>query len=263
MGEQRMALPSTMMTQFVFDVTEADFQTAVLERSKEVPVVVDFWAAWCGPCRTLGPLLERVATEEAGSFELAKVDVDANPRLAQAFGVQSIPMVVAFKDGKPVSSFVGAVPEQAVRQFVAALVPPAIDPRIVEAEKLAEDGFASTAEDRLTEILATEPTNVEAALVLAGLMIDRGASEEALALLGRQAPTPEVKRLEAAARLLAAGTIDLDSPEQALPELLEKVSNGGDDRAEARQTMLDIFELLGNDHPLTGQYRRQLASALF
>ncbi|MDP3983611.1 MAG: thioredoxin [Acidimicrobiia bacterium] len=252
-----------MTSTFVFNVNESDFQTAVLERSKEVPVVVDFWAEWCGPCRTLGPLLEKVAGENAGAFELAKVDVDANPRLASAFGVQGIPTVIAFKDGKPVNQFTGSIPEASLRQFISQLTPPPVDPGVLEAEALADQGDLAGAENKLAEILAANPTNTEAALLAVGLMLERGATDEALELLGRQAPTAEVKRLEAAARLMSSGAVDLDSPEEALPRLLERVASGGDGREPARQVMLDIFELLGPDHPLTVQYRRQLANALF
>ena len=257
------ALLSLDMTQLVYDVNEAEFMTAVVERSKTVPVLVDFWAAWCGPCRTLSPLLEKVTTEAEGSFELAKVDVDANPRLAQAFRVQGIPTVIAFKDGAPVSQFTGAIPEASLRQFLNQIVPPPVDPVVLEAEQLADAGDLAGAEAKLNEVLADNPTNLDAALALAGLLLERGATEEALAVLGRQSPTPEVKRLEGAARLLASGDVDLDSPEQALPLLMERVTGGGDDGDQARQTMLDIFELLGPDHPQTVHYRRQLANALF
>ena len=251
------------MANLVYDVNEEEFVSAVVERSKEVPVLVDFWAEWCGPCKTLSPLLERVTTEGGGSFELAKVDVDNNPRLAQAFGVQGIPTVIAFKDGTPVSQFTGAIPEASLRQFISQLTPPTVDSRVLEAEELAEQGDLAGAEQRLNEILAEDPNNLDAALTQAGLLLERGATDDAMELLGRQAPTAEVKRLEAAARLLASGEVDLDSPEAALPALMQKVSDGGDERDAARQTMLDIFELLGPDHALTIQYRRQLANALF
>ncbi len=263
MAPPATALPSIEMNQLVYDVNEAEFMDAVVERSKTVPVLVDFWAAWCGPCRALSPLLEKVTTEAEGSFELAKVDVDANPRLAQAFRVQGIPTVIAFKDGAPVSQFSGAIPEPSLRQFLAQIVPPPVDAAVLEAEQLADAGDMEGAEERLNQILAETPTNLDAALALAGLLLERGATDEALAVLDRQAPTPEVKRLAATARLLAAGEIDLDAPEQALSALMEKVTDGGDDRDQARQVMLDIFELLGPDHPQTAQYRRQLANALF
>ncbi|HSL26841.1 MAG TPA: thioredoxin [Acidimicrobiia bacterium] len=251
------------MTNYVTDVTEADFQAAVIEGSKTVPVVVDFWASWCQPCKTLGPILERAANESGGAFRLAKVDVDANPRLAQAFGVQGIPTVVGFRDGQPVTQFTGAIPEAAVRQFLAQLIPPPVDPRVEEAEALADAGDVPGAEAKLTALLAEQPANLEAALALAGLLLDRGATTEALELLARQSPTPEVRRLEAAARLMAAGDIDLANPSSALPALLEQVEAGGDEREKARLAMLDLFDILGPDDPLTGQYRRRLASALF
>jgi putative thioredoxin len=251
------------MTSLVYDVNEADFATAVLERSKEVPVLVDFWAAWCGPCRTLSPLLERVTNEAEGRFELAKVDVDANPRLANAFGVQGIPTVIAFRGGAAVSQFTGAVPEPTLRRFLEQIVPPPVDPGVLEAEALAESGDLAGAEARLDQLLTENPANLDAALALAGLMLERGAADEALAVLNRQAPTTEVRRLAAAARLLESGQVDLDSPEAALPQLLEKVSNGDQGRDRARQMMLDIFELLGPDHPQTAEYRRRLASVLF
>jgi putative thioredoxin len=251
------------MTNFVSDVSEADFQSAVIEGSKTVPVVVDFWASWCQPCKTLGPILERAAHEGAGAFRLARVDVDANPRLAQAFGVQGIPTVIGFRDGRPVSQFTGAIPESAVRQFISQLIPPPVDSRVAEAEALADAGDTTGAEAKLTVLLGEQPANTEAALSLAGLLLDRGAATEALELLARQSPTPEIKRLEAAARVMAAGDIDLADPGSALPALLQQVESGGDQREKARLAMLDLFEILGSDHPLTGQYRRRLANALF
>ena len=251
------------MTTNVIDVSEADFQSLVIEGSKQTPVVVDFWADWCQPCKTLGPILEKVTNETQGSVRLAKVDVDANPRLAQAFGVQGIPMVIAFKDGKPVSQFTGAVPEAAVRQFIGQLIPPLVDEAVLAAEALADAGDLAGAEEALNQLLADQPANLEAGLSLATLLLDRGASQEAIEVLSRLSQTPDVKRLLAAARLLDGGEVDLADPEAALPRLLELVQEGGDGREKARLQMIDLFDVLGAENPLTVEYRRRLANALF
>jgi putative thioredoxin len=251
------------MSTYVTDVSEADFQQVVIEGSKATPVVVDFWAEWCQPCKTLGPLLEKVTNEAEGSVRLAKVDVDANPRLAQAFGVQGIPMVIAFKDGRPVSQFTGAVPEAAVRQFIGQLTPPVVDEGVLAAEALADNGDLAGAEAALTQLLAEQPTNLDAGLSLATLLLDRGASREAIEVLTRLSQTPDVKRLLAAARLLDGGEVDLADPEAALPRLLEMVQEGGDGREKARLQMIDLFDVLGPEHPVTLEYRRRLANALF
>jgi putative thioredoxin len=270
------------MTALVYEVNEADFADAVVERSRQVPVVVDFWAAWCGPCKTLGPILERVTKEAGGTVELAKVDVDRNPRLSQSFAVQGIPTVIAFRDGKPVSRFTGAIPEAAVRQFMAQLAPSA-------AAREAEEALTSPdPEGRLRAILAKAPESTEAAAALALVLIRKGDRTEALELLDRLPPTPEVRRLSSAARLLptdelstlearvAADASDLAARlelgkalasfaryEPALESLLSVVAEDGALREEARQAMVDVFEVLGADHPLTLQYRRRLASVLF
>ena len=251
------------MTTNVIDVSEADFQSLVIEGSKQTPVVVDFWADWCEPCKTLGPILEKVTNETQGSVRLAKVDVDANPRLAQAFGVQGISMVIAFKDGKPVSQFTGAVPEAAVRQFIAQLIPPLVDEAVLAAEALADAGDLAGAEAALNQLLVEQPANLEAGLSLATLLLDRGASQEAIEVLSRLSQTPDVKRLLAAARLLDGGEVDLADPEAALPRLLELVQEGGDGREKARLQMIDLFDVLGAENPLTVEYRRRLANALF
>ena len=251
------------MTTNVIDVSEADFQSVVIEGSRQTPVVVDFWADWCQPCKTLGPILERVTGETQGSVRLAKVDVDANPRLAQAFGVQGIPMVIAFKDGKPVSQFTGAVPEAAVRQFISQLLPPLVDEAVLAAEALADGGDLAGAEAALSQLLVEQPANLEAGLSLATLLLDRGASQEAIEVLSRLSQTPDVKRLLAAARLLDGGEVDLADPEAALPRLLELVQEGGNGREKARLQMIDLFDVLGAENPLTVEYRRRLANALF
>ena len=251
------------MTTNVIDVSEADFQSVVIEGSRQTPVIVDFWADWCQPCKTLGPILEKVTGEAGGSIQLAKVDVDANPRLAQAFGVQGIPMVIAFKDGKPVSQFTGAVPEAAVRQFISQLLPPLVDEAVLAAEALADSGDLAGAEAALSRLLAEQPANLEAGLSLATLLLDRGASQEAIEVLSRLSQTADVKRLLAAARLLDGGEVDLADPEAALPRLLELVQEGGDGREKARLQMIDLFDVLGADNPLTVEYRRRLANALF
>ncbi len=247
----------------VIEVTEADFQTKVLEASKTEPVVVDFWAGWCEPCKTLGPILERIANEPDSGFTLAKIDVDQNQRVSQAFGVQSIPTVIAFKDGRPVDTFTGAVPEIQVREFISRLMPAKADERVVEVESMIDAGNIDAAKARLIEILDVEPTNQEAALTLAGLLIEDKETSEALAILERQAPTAEVRQMMAAARLLANGEADVADPEASLPRLLATVEARGEDQDSARLTMIDLFDLLGPEHPLTLEYRRRLASALF
>lgn len=228
------------------DVTDATFETAVLDRSVEVPVVVDLWAEWCGPCRTLGPIIEKVVAETEGRVELVKVDVDANPRVSQTFQVQSIPAVYAIKDRKIVDSFIGALPEAAVREWVARLAPPAS-----EADRLTAVGDEAS----LRAALDLEPAHEGAIVALADLLVARGDSEEALALLARIPESAETRRIAALARTgEPAGDV-----EQRLQALLDRVKS--DDAA--RQEYVDLLEVLGPDDPRTADYRKQLTARLF
>ena len=229
------------------DVTDATFGRDVLERSATVPVVVDLWAAWCGPCRSLTPILEKVIGETDGAVELAKVDIDANPDVAASFQVQSIPAVFAIRDGQVVDSFVGALPEAAVRQFVSGLAPAPS-----EADLLVEKGDEAS----LRAALELEPAHHGAVVALAERLAERGEGEEALRLLARVPETADVRRVAALARVGAAGPGD---PAAELEALLERVKS--DDAA--RRRFLDLLEVLGPDDPRTAQYRRALTARLF
>jgi len=235
------------------DVTDATFQTEVVERSMQTPVVVDLWAEWCGPCRTLTPILEQVVGETQGKVVLAKVDVDANPRIAQAFQVQSIPAVFAMHQQKIVNGFLGAQPEHVVRQFVESLLPS-------EEETEVSRLLAAGDEASLRKALELEPGNEEVVVALAALLVDRGddaGRTEALELLERIPESAATRRVAAAARIGASGGVD--DIERELDELLDRVK---DDDA-ARQRFLDLLEVLGPDDPRTNAYRRKLTSRLF
>ncbi|MDQ4132102.1 MAG: tetratricopeptide repeat protein [Actinomycetota bacterium] len=231
------------------DVTDATFERDVLERSVQVPVVVDLWAEWCGPCRTLGPILERVIGATQGKVELAKVDVDRNPMVAASFGVQSIPAVFALKDRQVVDSFVGAVPEPAVQEFVDRLAP-------VESE--ADRLVARGDEVSVRRALELDPQHTGAVVALAELLVDRGDREGALELLARVPETAEVRRVAALARVGTAADGDGDV-EARLDRLLERVKAD----EEARKEFVDLLEVLGPNDPRTPQYRRALASRLY
>jgi putative thioredoxin len=282
---------------YVVDVGEADFERAVLERSKEVPVVVDFWAPWCAPCRALGPVLERLAAQHAGAFLLAKVNVDAAPALAQRYGVRSIPAVVGVRDGALVAEFVGAQPEPVVRRFVEALLPSEGDRLAREGDALHEGGHAHAAEERYRGALELEPRHPRALLGLARILGERDEVPAALELLERVVDGGPLERqaehlaaelrtqsgreegpgeAELRARLAArpddlAARLDLGRAlaaagrhEEALDELLAVVRADPAFADEAaRKAMLDVFELLGSDHPLVQRFRGELARALF
>jgi putative thioredoxin len=230
------------------DVTDATFEAQVVERSKQVPVVVDLWAEWCGPCKTLGPILETVIGETAGGVELAKVDVDANPAVAQAFKVQSIPAVYAMVDGQIVDGFMGAQPEAQVREFVGRLVPTAEESEI---DRLIGKGDEAS----LRAAIELESDHPQAVTGLAGVLIERGDTDEGFGLLERIPESPETRRLAALART-GAPTDDVDS---TLGDLLSRVK----DDEDARQQFVDLLEVLGPDDPRTGEWRRKLSGAFF
>jgi putative thioredoxin len=275
----------------VLDVTDASFATDVLEASKTRPVVVDFWAPWCGPCRVLGPVIERVAAEHGDDVRLVKLNTDENPRTAAQFRIQGIPAVKAFRDGKVVAEFTGAVPEQQVRAFFQRIVPSQAERAAREAERIAMQGDTGAAERQFRAVLQQSPGNVDAVVGLAQILLSRGDRDEASELLER-APTDrrakvlkhrafldgfaerhaaedlrgDVQRNPADPRaqyrwgvMLAAGA----QWEAALEALLESVRL---DRkfadGAARKAALAVFDILGLDSPVTREYQRRLSMLL-
>jgi putative thioredoxin len=232
------------------DVTDATFQTDVLDRSNDVAVVVDLWAPWCGPCTQLGPILEKVVGAAEG-VELVKVNVDENPQISQAFQVQSIPAVYALKDGAVVDNFIGAHGEAAVQAFVDGLRPSETD-RAVEALLVAGDQAS------LEEALTLVPDDERVVVALADLWVTDGRTEEALELLTRVPESAETRRVAARARTGEA-VVDGDEVSGRLDGLLDRVKDDDD----ARQEYVDLLELLGPDDPRTAPYRKALAQRLF
>ncbi len=283
------------MNEWTIDVNEENFETEVLERSIGLPVVVDFWAEWCGPCKALGPVLEKLAGEYAGEFILAKVNVDENPGLANVFGVQGIPAVKLFKDGDLASEFTGALPEPMVRQFLTKFLPSPADKQAKEAEALENSGRFDDAKAIYQKIVDAEPHHAKALLGLGRITIDVGDSQKAMEYLDR-VPIVADERKEAdrlIARLnlqsgatenetalrekvkaepnniavrfeLAQALAGVEKYEEALKEFLAVVKADREYQDDgARKAMVQIFEVLGSDHPLTEKYRSELAAVLF
>jgi putative thioredoxin len=244
----------------IFDTTEATFEQDVIERSRERPVVVDFWAEWCGPCRQLTPVLEKLVTEREGKVDLAKLDTDANQQLAAAFRIQGIPAVKAFKDGRVVSEFVGAQPPPNVERFLDELLPS-------EADALVESGD----EEGLRRALELEPGRADAAVPLARLLHERGDDEAALALLGNVSGSFAADGLAARIRLQedpalreAFEALDAGETERGLDALIAAIAADGDDRREdLRRAVVGVLDDLGVEHPLARESRRKLANALY
>jgi putative thioredoxin len=250
----------------ISDVTESDFETKVIERSKQVPVVVDFWAEWCGPCRTLGPALEKAIGARDGEIELAKLDTDRNPNLAMQFQIASIPAVKAFKDGKVVAEFIGAIPPARIEEFLNQIVPS-------KADRLAETGD----EESLRKALELDPRHAQSAIGLGRILLAQGETGEALELL-RSFPHDFVADGLAARAELSQGengdapdplrsafaAWDEGKPEDALDLLQEEISQETDAarKDQLRRVMVAIFTELGADHPLAREHRRRLAAAL-
>ena len=273
----------------VFDVDDAGFEAAVVQRSHDVPVVVDFWAEWCGPCRTLGPLLEQAVDARGGQVLLAKVDVDANQRIAQAFNIQGIPAVKAFRDGRIVDEFTGAQPGPAIEAFLDRVVPSLPDQLAARARDLmSTDPDAAAAAAR--EALEHTPSHRGAAVALAELLLEEDP-QQSLDLVTPHRPIPEAEAVATRAELaLASGGADASAlaervaadPEDAdarielarvqagdgdyeaaIDQLLDLVADGGDAREPAREQLVGLFNVLGDDHELVRTARPRLARALF
>jgi putative thioredoxin len=231
------------------DVTDATFPTEVIDRSMATPVVVDLWAEWCGPCKTLGPIIEKVVDETNGQVVLAKVDVDSNPQVAAAFQVQSIPAVFAIFQGRVVDQFIGALPEHQIREFIASLAPSDED---LETEALLQAGDEAS----LRVLLERSPGHERGIVALATLLVQDARAEEALALLERIPETEETRHIAAAARLSLRPADDFESQ---LDGLLDQVKDDDD----ARQQYVDILEVMGPEDPRTAVYRKKLTARLF
>ena len=277
------------MNPFMLDVNEANFEQEVLLRSHGVPVVVDFWAEWCGPCKVLGPILERLAIEAGGRFLLAKVNVDQNPGLAIRFGVQGIPAVKAFRLGKVEAEFVGAQPEPVVRRFIQRLVPSPAEQAVQAANSLLVTHHWKEAEEAFREALAEDESNAAAALGLVKSLLMQGRGGEALALLedfppgsewaiaeqlrpladllaavekngpGYDEQDPLAAELYQAGRLIVRG--NLPAAMDGLLDILRQDKRYRD--GLPRKILLAVFSILGDEDTLTRQYREELASVLF
>jgi putative thioredoxin len=260
----------------VVEVTDASFEQVVIEGSKERPVVVDLWADWCGPCKSLGPILERVADERGGAFLLAKLDIDANrvgQELLAAVQSQGIPTVVAFRDGAPVSMFIGAYPEDAVNDFVNSILPTEADLLADEAEAEEASGDVVAAEQAFRDALEKDPANAEATVGLARILAARGELDAARDLVTPLLPDPEAERVMSAVRVAGWSKVEEPGTLAGAKRLAAKgrwrealdgmVGALQDDRDAARAAMVDVFAVLGDEDPLVPEYRRRLASALF
>ncbi|MGH3431409.1 MAG: tetratricopeptide repeat protein [Thermocrispum sp.] len=265
----------------VLDVTEASFQADVVDRSLQQLVVVDLWAEWCGPCKQLSPVLERLAGESGGAWVLAKVDVDANPRIAQLFGAQSIPTVVAIAGGQPVDAFSGALPEPEIRQWLTKLLdalkdklpgvqaaaesgaipeaPP--DPRFVEAEEAVERGDYAAAAAAYQRILAAEPANEDAKAALTQVNFLARSGEADPSVVERADANPA----DVAAAITAADFEVADNrPDAAFARLIAGIrGSAGEDRDKLRAHLVELFGLFDAADPQVAKARRDLASALF
>jgi putative thioredoxin len=254
---------------FVIDVSEATFQDEVLQRSLTTPVVVDFWAEWCQPCKQLSPVLERLAIEADGAWVLAKVDIDANPRLAQMFRVQGIPLVYAIVGGQPIDAFTGVIPEAQLRQWLDAVLKAAgveverpEDPRLLAADDAMADGDLDAAEAAYKKLLAESPSDAvaESGLAQVGLLRRTQSANPAAALAAAKDKPDDLD-----AQLLAADVEvlsgDADKAYQRLVDLVRRTA--GDDRDKVRQHLISLFTVAGPDDPAVAKARRALASALF
>jgi len=281
----------------IIDVTVESFEKEVLERSKTMPVVVDFWAPWCGPCKTLGPMLEAAVGKLNGKVVLAKVNADENAEICDAFGVQGIPSVKAFRDGRVVSEFSGAQPAPIVEAWLAGLAPTALEELREAAKRALGEDRVEEAEQLLRKLVDEKPNDTAALLELARLVAANGSRDEALALLDRipeAAPEGEeaqrekqlldllaagrrVRSLDAAKAKLAESPNDLEArfslagaawlsgrAEMAMDELLEIVKRDREFREDgARRALLALFERLGHDHPAVGPALSKLGMILF
>jgi len=244
------------------DITTSTFQTEVLEASKSLPVVVDFWAPWCAPCRSLTPILEKVARDYAGRVKVVKVNSDENQELSQSFSIRSIPNVIAFKDGRPAAQFMGAIPEGEVRAFFEKLLPSASELALARAEGLFAEGKLEEAEAELAKVKSDPDWDARVEAVRQGIAYARagtGGPGEA-ELKTKLAANPADHDTRAALAALYAGK---KRYREALDELLEIVRRAKDwKEGEARKQILNLFTLAGEPE-LVSEYRRKLASALY
>jgi putative thioredoxin len=276
-----------MASDFIINVSEADFEYEVLAYSQQAPVVVDFWAEWCIPCRTLGPILERLAQEGQGSFRLAKLNVDENPNLALRYGVHGIPAVKAFREGKMVAEFSGVQPEARVREFLRALAPSKSDLALEKGTSLLAMHQPLQAETTFRSVLKEYPENTVAQLGLVKSLLLQGESQESYQILRRFPASREYNASQTLLPLALAlsdldqGRLKEDDPlDPAFNQALRLVKRGNIEAAmdglldilrenrhyangRARLNLVALLELLGEHDPVTRQYRAELASVLF